>query len=628
MSFSAEKYTAELTIETVKELWNRITLHLQPTIRKKWTAAFEDFKPYVARTKNKTTKIKILLKKDSDVGLNEIYIPLNFKNNDTILPDSEIINEILKNKNVIIQGNGGAGKTIFMRFLWNVILEETNTIPIFLELRMLNNLSTENTLGSGLVTLARTTISESGKLDEDTFRHLMGIGKFTFILDGFDEIVEDKKHRVENEIIEISSEFQKCRFIVSSRLNQRFNSWSGFNGFECCKLNLDQNISLIEKLPFHEKTKREFLKEIMKKDFSSKKSLMSTPLLTMMMLLTFSDTGTISDSLNIFYDHAFIALYNWHNSTKEKFTKVNELDFHVFRNAFSVFSLVSYMEQRIEFTEVDILETIQKSNKIAKIDVDPQKTLRDFSESVNLIQRDGKYFTFLHRSFQEYFAAYGLIYYQNQHIDKFMERLKNRYFDDFPKFCYSMNPPLFVKKFVEPQFEKHLKPISRSRNPEKPYYALSKLQFTICFEEFGKDTGITSFSFDDELFSLLHIASRISGKKQYQAYSGKIFHEFLKQTAKSVHHYQERGQSDEPLTITISFSDSACKIRCEDIQELSESDEELYNEIERILVDCEGAFKDINDNFHKEMNSVRHWCQKEIRDNSSIDDDIEDLFKT
>ena len=126
-----------------------------------------------------------------------------------------------------------------------------------------------------------------------------------------------------------------------------------------------------------------------------------------MMMMTFRENMNIPKRMSNFYDQAFNTLYQWHDATKA-YNRAKFLDIDEFQRSFALFCMISYHQQKYEFTRSEIIDFINKSNKICAISVNAEDALADYEEAVNLIRQDGLVYVFIHRSFQEYFCAIAL----------------------------------------------------------------------------------------------------------------------------------------------------------------------------------------------------------------------------
>ena len=83
-----------------------------------------------------------------------------------------------------------------------------------------------------------------------------------------------------------------------------------------------------------------------------------------------------------------------------------------FKASFSAFSAMSYLDQKFSFdaaslektAEIALKYTLARNGGPAR-GITPKQFVDDLQESVCMLQPDGLETTFVHRSFQEYFAA-------------------------------------------------------------------------------------------------------------------------------------------------------------------------------------------------------------------------------
>ncbi|MBO6605171.1 MAG: NACHT domain-containing protein, partial [Roseicyclus sp.] len=352
------------------------------------------------------------------------------------------MNRIRKLERVVIKGSGGSGKTVFFKYLWlTCFVESEGRIPLFVELRRLNDLTNLN-----LIAFCRSELQSNAIFSDSVFEKLCEDGKFLFIFDGFDELRKESRAAAEKQIIDLSYRWTNCGFVVSSRDDDRFNAWQGFEIYSVCTLSRSDVKDLISRITFDEKTKKNFLSLLTKDFFQENIHFLSSPLLATMMLMTFFQNASIPDRLSSFYKNALLTLLLWHDATKDSFERERVPSQESFRTLFAVFSFITYYEGIHEFEEDDLRAYIRRSldyvgkleefSSSGRLDVDDIK--QDFWQSANLLQKDGLTYLFLHRSFQEYFAAEFAMTILNDNLAEVLNVFSQRNFDRTLQMCFEI----------------------------------------------------------------------------------------------------------------------------------------------------------------------------------------------
>ena len=166
--------------------------------------------------------------------------------------------------------------------------------------------------------------------------------------------------------------------------------------------------ALILKLDFDEITKEKFIDELNSRLYEDYDSFVSIPLTLSILFITYVANGTIPEMLKDFYEMAFDTLLYQHDLMKEGFERVlkSKLKRYEFRSVFTHFCFITYFKSRYSFSEASLIECISKA--VHKIDssVDVYSYKDDLVNVACMLVRDGLEYIFLHRNFQEYFAAY------------------------------------------------------------------------------------------------------------------------------------------------------------------------------------------------------------------------------
>jgi hypothetical protein len=443
-----------------------------------------DISAYLEATFNKCVKTKTILNRVEPINLLDIYVDLNFiAPNATMLDQYGLIEYLRTKRRVNLYSTGGGGKSSFSKYLWiSFFASDSSVIPIFIELRSLNN--TEN---SFIDILADILSDQKAPLSKSTIIDLLRDGKFVFILDGFDELVDRRKALIEQEIMALSNRYEKNIFFVSGRPLLTSGYFESFHNVRVAPLNQKQIESLITKTSLEKNIRERFIDNVLRKQFSSYKSFLETPLLALMMLLTFDQYANIPRKLHIFYDQVFDTLFSKHDAGKAAvFVRETHTGYSIdlFKNKFSSFCLTSYMAEKSEFSKTEYENLLLKSSIIDKINADPQKFLRDLVESVCMIEEVGVSYKFVHRSFQEFFSAVCLSRLSVSNINKIGLQLVKRNGDKTIEMFMDMNPRLFTESIFLP-FSKEVALIKehclveKSNNVEFLMFLLEKFNINI-----------------------------------------------------------------------------------------------------------------------------------------------------
>jgi NACHT domain len=369
-------------------------------------ALSENFAPYYEATISRCSNIRTLISRDESIPIDTIYVPTYLSKGGKTINEDDFVDAIPRLKSVIICGTGGCGKSVFMRHLFLALANgTTGALPIFVELRGINSLTSSKIMPY----VYHTVLAPGATITEKQFERGVKDGALYLILDGFDEVSPEHRAQLESELIELQRNNPKMVLIVTSRHDERFSSWQNFSMFSIVPMKKKEVVELIKKLPYSKAIRNKFAEAVKLSLYQKHESFLSNPLLTTMMLITYEQFAQIPDKVHIFYEQAFETLFFRHDTLKEAgFERKRHVDLAIneFKNALSSLCITTYVKASFQFSESEILESIQAACKHEKLDTKPSAFLRDLIESVCILQRDGTQITFTHRSFQEYFSAF------------------------------------------------------------------------------------------------------------------------------------------------------------------------------------------------------------------------------
>lgn len=300
-------------------------------------------------------------------------------------------------------------------------------------------------------------ININPSFNKDQLDYALKLGKILFILDGFDEINNEEREHIEKEILSLSNNYHGIRILISSRYDSRFSSWEEFYQYHIQDLDKNKALTLINKLDYDRQVKQAFMSELDNRLYESHTSFASNPLLLTMMLLTYEQIAEIPNKIHLFYEQAFLTLFNKHDSLKSLYKRKSytQLPLDDFKRCLEAFCLLSYADRLYYFEEGQITKYLDNSIKLSGVNANSESFLNDLLDSVCILQRDGLGFTFTHRSFQEYFSAQFLVNRSMEGKIKIFDRIFSlSWTDNVISMLYDINPELLEKEWIIPKSEK------------------------------------------------------------------------------------------------------------------------------------------------------------------------------
>jgi hypothetical protein len=413
----------------------------------------KDLKQYTAAKIRKCSYVRTpIINRDRPTPIYDVYVHTRLKVAGSIVEDDDFIAALRDNDSVVITGSAGSGKSMLMRHLFLALCSATNLkIPLFFELRDID-VPEKKTLREFLY---HSLVGSNATITESQFHDGLKTGVFSLVLDGFDEINFRERKGVEREIRKLREQCPDLQIIISSRpdADRSVESWQDFRTVYVEPMNEFQSAELIKKLDYDVDVKEKFLREAEATLFKSHESFLSNPLLCVMMLVTFQQTGHIPTKRHVFYEQAFDALFSLHDSSKEGVYKRKtyaELSIDQFRNCMSAFCIVTYLKEKFSFSRNEFREALHAALKLEKLSINIDNLTNDMIESTCLIQIEGTDYIFTHRSFQEYFSAVYVSRSPAVGVRKLLDRVSIRQTDDVIQMAHSINRGLVERDWVIP----------------------------------------------------------------------------------------------------------------------------------------------------------------------------------
>jgi energy-coupling factor transporter ATP-binding protein EcfA2 len=484
------------------------------------------FEKYLTSATTKYGYTKTILYRDKSVALYEFFIDMDLKCDSEIIDTSNIRNLINKNKFVTVYGSGGIGKsTLFKHFFMNTIIN-TDLIPIFVELKMIND--EEITLADCIY---KSLNNLKFDLEKSYFEESLNSGRYLVLLDGFDEVVDNKRDNLIKEITALTDKYDENHYILSSRRSDAlYNGWNKSTNFDLVPLDINKACALIDKLDYNPEVKGKFLHELKNTLYERHKSFCSNPLLLNLMLLTYKEFAEIPEKVHIFYANAFAVLYSQHDATKS-FKRQHKtsgvLGYDEFVKILYAMSALSYMDSTITFDYPTLTKYVNNSKKITKVDdFETEDFIKDIVESICLLYLDGLKYNFQHRSFQEFFTAKFILNLSDKKlfdiisilVDKRYNSLKT---DNVLNLILEMEREKFEKVFLIPIL-KEIKDYVQGQNNDITYYNY----LTTAFKSYQLDYAMKGNPDIEEPEDCVVFTFKNNDRKHYMELMGYIVEKY------------------------------------------------------------------------------------------------------
>lgn len=398
-------------------------------------------------------------------------------------------------KYAIIEGIGGIGKSMLMTHLFLESarrVDETGKIPVFLTLKDYkeNTSSVVDFICSGLK-VYDDDISRKQIVDALQTHSLI------LLFDGLDEIQSAVRDSFETDLEAFIKSYPGNTIVITSRPINSFISFAKFMLFDLRPLSKSQAINLIEKLDFWDTTaKNSFIDALDKHLYISHYRFASNPLLLTIMLMTYSSFGEVPAKMHVFYSKAYETMARLHDATKGSYRRPlhTKLTPEEFAKLFSQFCARTYKDEVLEFTEstfASYMKKVLKGTSAELTGITPRDFLLDATDNLCIMYHEGDKYYFIHRSFQEYFAA---VYFASDYDEKlykvgmFFEKMQHRsYSDKTFDMLYDMIPEKVERYIFLPFLGELLAKCAEGTGSEE-YWAFLEKQYPTLYEEEG-DTG-------------------------------------------------------------------------------------------------------------------------------------------
>ncbi|WP_195337054.1 NACHT domain-containing protein [Paraclostridium bifermentans] len=421
-----------------------------------------DFTEYIERSYNKNLYINTIVFRNQQKTVDDLYIPLTVKKSDSIDGCSDKFIEVCIDKykdefipaykKILLVDSAGMGKSTIMKYLYLSAIRQNKGIPILIELRKLSR-------DTPIIKFIMNEINGIREhFTEEEIIELVERGDFIFFFDGYDEISNESKSVVTDNIQEFISKSGNNSFIISSRDENELNSFGDFQRFDVKRLEEEEVYELIYKYDNNGDLSKELVEKLKtENNLKIINEFLDNPLMVSLLYKAFEYKKTIPYKKHIFYRQVYDALFEDHDMSKGgayvhyKKSKLDIEDFHKIIRYIGFNTLskgISYQREDL----INIIDDI-KQNTMG-IGFKSSDLIYDLTHSVPIFIKDGNQYRWVHKSFQDYFAASYICLDSKENLSKILtiishEKKIGRYYNILD-FCYDMDYTSFSRNVIYP----------------------------------------------------------------------------------------------------------------------------------------------------------------------------------
>ena len=309
---------------------------------------------------------------------------------------------------IIFSGKGGLGKSMMMNhFVLDSIdnFKANKMIPFFIPLK---DYTTEK---NDLLIFAKDNMNASGLFEYEDFRRILAEGRALLLLDGLDEIKSAFKERFQRALDQFIDKYPNNMFIISSRGDDCFESFTKFTELTLSPLSLSQAAELISKIDYDPTIKAKFIEDLKAKLYNEHIEFASNPMMLTILFMTY-DTYGVREKQHLFFSDAYDVLAIKHDAHKKGYKRLYHtgLPADEFKEYLSLFAASLFVDEKVDFTKDELANAINEIKENIDPDNKDRFTATDFfndlDESLCLLKKTGDKYEFSNPAFKNYFVAY------------------------------------------------------------------------------------------------------------------------------------------------------------------------------------------------------------------------------
>jgi hypothetical protein len=438
-------------------------------------------------------QVQTIWQREKKVRLSSFYYPSKVTFSTGITKTVTSLRDLPLSGGLVLQGTVGQGKTVFLRYLCVQELSEQSSgrIPVFFELRKLDSsLPLEKALFETLQSLGF-------EVTEDLFEYYAESGKLVVLLDGFDELDESIINAVVRTLETWAVRYPKLQFIITCRPGGEIQKSNHFTTIPLAPLSPGDHKPFLSKIG----VKGEVLDNLLAAIEGSPveiRDLLTTPLLLTLLVLVYQNEGIVPNELPEFFKLLFSTVFSRHDRSKPAFVRKHKSGLNE-RKLEGLFEAFCYSVIRRKYTvnlkaeqfDLAFSDALRFSRDQCLVD----GFKHDITNVACLLQEDGLYLSFVHKSLLDYYPAAFVKNCTDDQVQKIYSMFSSRDWHQWQhvlQFLSLIDTYRFAKYFAIPQIEGVLGMLGVLDQEPTDSKVLGSLDCV-----FTKETGF-SFTYDED----------------------------------------------------------------------------------------------------------------------------------
>lgn len=448
-----------------------VEVMLKKVLDSQWSNQFEDAKEIVQEllsdfSKNRfaekhfqqTLKMRTLINPNHDVMLSDIYHPMKIytaSNDDLLTVKDDFTLSFSGVVNII--GIAGQGKSTILRKLFLEEISKGERVPFFIELRNVSD-------GDVLTYFKELLKSLHVTVTDSNVEFLLQSKKVVLLLDGFDEIRQETTTKAFNSIMQLNKSYA-CPIITTSRPNTQVCQMPGIQNLFVKTIDLVDKLHILNLIERQDnksnKTTFRNLCDLLIENTYLEETI-NNPIMVTLLYHCFPYMDEVPKDITDFYRQLFGVLYARHDKTKGYNDREREsgIEMEPARTLFSNICLKSLLTEEYQLDSHKLHQLVTSALSSHGYDKKLAEAFtNDLVKITCLLQSDGNdRFVFLHKSVQEFFAAFFITTVKDENIKSdIYEHLRNSLisspkFDNLLQFLYYLDKPSFINEITIKSF--------------------------------------------------------------------------------------------------------------------------------------------------------------------------------